>query len=143
MRYVFVRLAWVAAAVAIWTWSPLSFAEAAELRVATFRCDVTPPLGFLTYPPTFKPLEEIEHLYRGKGCDQCNGIGYFGRAPVFEVMPIRTEEMRGVITEAGTEDQVLRIARSEGFTVLKEEAIAMVNEGVTTLDEALKIIIME
>ncbi len=88
-------------------------------------------------------LADIEHLYRGKGCDQCNGIGYFGRAPVFEVMPIKTDEMRGVITEAGTEEQVLRIARSEGFTVLKEEAIAMVNEGVTTLDEALRIIVME
>jgi type IV pilus assembly protein PilB len=88
-------------------------------------------------------LADIEHLYRGKGCDQCNGIGYFGRAPVFEVMPIRTDEMRGVVTEAGTEDQVMRVARSEGFKLLKEEAIAMVNEGVTTLDEALKIIIME
>ncbi|MEE9151427.1 MAG: GspE/PulE family protein, partial [Thermoplasmata archaeon] len=88
-------------------------------------------------------LADVEHLYRGKGCGQCNGIGYFGRAPVFEVMPIRTDEMRGVITEAGTEDQVMRVARSEGFKLLKEEAIAMVNEGVTTLDEALRIIIME
>ncbi len=88
-------------------------------------------------------LADVEHLYRGKGCGQCNGIGYFGRAPVFEVMPIRTDEMRGIITEAGTEDQVMRVARSEGFKLLKEEAIAMVNEGVTTLDEALRIIIME
>ncbi len=88
-------------------------------------------------------LADIEHLYRGKGCGQCNGIGYFGRAPVFEVMPIRTDEMRGIITEAGTEDQVMRVARSEGFKLLKEEAIAMVNEGVTTLDEALRIIMME
>jgi len=38
-----------------------------KLRVATFRCDVTPPLGFLTYPPTFKPLEKIEHPLLAKG----------------------------------------------------------------------------
>ena len=44
-----------------------SLAEAAELRVATFRCDVTPPLGYLTYPPTFKPLEKIEHPLLAKG----------------------------------------------------------------------------
>ena len=88
-------------------------------------------------------LADIEHLYRGKGCGQCNGIGYFGRAPVFEVMPIKNDEMRRIITEAGMEDQVMRVARSQGFTLLKEEAIAMVNEGVTTLDEVLRIIMME
>jgi len=87
-------------------------------------------------------LSQIEHLYKGKGCDHCDGIGYFGRAPVFEVMPIRTDEMRRIITEAGTEDQVMRIARSEEFTTLKEEAVALVNQGITTLDEALKIMVV-
>ncbi len=55
------------AAVAICTCLLLSCTEAAELRVATFRCDVTPPLGFLAYPPTFKPLEKIEHPLLAKG----------------------------------------------------------------------------
>ena len=87
-------------------------------------------------------LAHIEHLYKGKGCDRCDGIGYFGRAPVFEVMPIRTEEMRRIITEAGTEDQVMRVTRNEGFTTLKDEAIALVNQGITTLDEALKIMVV-
>ena len=88
-------------------------------------------------------LEEIEHMYRGKGCDKCNGLGFFGRAPIFEVLPIKSNEMRGIITEAGTEDQITRVARKEGTRQLKEEAIAAVNAGITTLDEALKIIIME
>jgi hypothetical protein len=42
MRYLFPRLLWAAAVAAVWSWSPLCFTEAAELRVATFRCDVTP-----------------------------------------------------------------------------------------------------
>ena len=88
-------------------------------------------------------LEEIEHLYRGKGCNKCNGIGFFGRAPVFEVLPIKSNEMRGIITEAGTEDQIIRVARKEGCRLLKDEAIASVNGGITTLEEAMKIIIME
>ena len=88
-------------------------------------------------------LEKIEHMYRGKGCDKCNGIGFFGRAPIFEVLPIKSTEMRGIITEAGTEDQIIRVARKEGSILLKEEAIASVNAGITTLDEAMKIIIME
>lgn len=67
MHCFFPRLLWTAAVAAVWSWSPLCFTEAAELRVATFRCDVTPPLGFLTYPPTFKPLETIEHPLLAKG----------------------------------------------------------------------------
>lgn len=77
MRYVLVRLAWVAAAAVIWTWSPLSFAEAAGLRVATFRCEVTPPLGFLTYPPAYEPLKEIEHPLLAKGIVLDDGTGRY------------------------------------------------------------------
>ncbi len=67
MRYLVFRMLGAAAVAAAWSWSPPGFTEAAELRVATFRCDVTPPLGFLTYPPTFKPLETIEHPLLAKG----------------------------------------------------------------------------
>jgi len=67
MRKVVARLAWVAAATAIWAWPPFGSAAAAELRVATFRCDVTPPLGYLTYPPAFEPLKKIEHPLLAKG----------------------------------------------------------------------------
>ncbi|MGA2621558.1 MAG: hypothetical protein ABSF26_28480 [Thermoguttaceae bacterium] len=66
MRYVLAPLVLVATAVAAWTCWPLSFTAAAELRLATFRCDVTPPLGFLTYP-SLAPLETIEHPLLAKG----------------------------------------------------------------------------
>jgi hypothetical protein len=67
MRNILTRLVWAVAAAAIWTGLPLSITEAAQLRVATFRCDVTPPLGYLTYPPAWKPLEKIEHPLLAKG----------------------------------------------------------------------------
>ncbi len=67
MRSVSVRWICAAALAAAWIWTPLCPIAAAELRVATFRCEVTPPLGFLTYPPTFKPLERIEHPLLAKG----------------------------------------------------------------------------
>jgi hypothetical protein len=67
MCKVVVQLAWVAAAAAIWVWPSPGSAAAAELRVATFRCDVTPPLGYVTYPPAFAPLEKIEHPLLAKG----------------------------------------------------------------------------
>lgn len=67
MRLLLPRLLWVALVVGVLAWSSHSITAAAELRLATFRCDVTPPLGFIAYPPTFKPLEKVEHPLLAKG----------------------------------------------------------------------------
>ncbi len=67
MRHVLVRLTWLAVVAEVAIGTPPSLAEATQLRVATFRCDVTPPLGFLTYPPAYQPLEKIEHPLLAKG----------------------------------------------------------------------------
>ena len=84
-------------------------------------------------------VETIEQIYRGAGCDACNGIGDKGRLPLFEVMGVRSREMRRVITEGGTEVQVSQVARKEGLVPLKENAISMSNQGVISIEEAVKI----
>ena len=66
MRDALARRAWAAAAALLGILCPVSFAEAAGPRVATFRCDVSPPLGQPFYP-NFKPLEKIEHPLLAKG----------------------------------------------------------------------------
>ncbi len=85
----------------------------------------------------------LEKQYVGKGCEQCNGLGYKGRAPVFEVMAVRTKDMKRIITEGATEIHVAQVARREGMRTLRDEALRMVNEGQTSLAEALKIIMSE
>jgi type II secretory ATPase GspE/PulE/Tfp pilus assembly ATPase PilB-like protein len=88
-------------------------------------------------------LSALEHMFRGKGCQGCHGIGYRGRAPVFEVMPVRTLEMKRVITEGATEVQVAQVAKKEGMRTLRDQALDMVNEGITTLEEAVGILMAE
>lgn len=88
-------------------------------------------------------LASIEYLSKGEGCKHCNGIGYAGRVPVFEVMPVKSKDMKRAITEGGTEVQVGQIARREGTQTLAEGAIDLVNRGITTLEEAASIIIAE
>ncbi len=88
-------------------------------------------------------LEAIEKTFRGKGCLDCNETGYHGRVPVYEVMPIRSREMKRIVTEASTEIQVAQIARREGVASLREEALRLVNEGHTTVDEALRILVAD
>jgi len=88
-------------------------------------------------------LASVEYLARGGGCDACNGIGYKGRVPVFEVLSVRTPEMKRAITEGGTEVQVGQIAKREGMQTLTDGAIELVNKGITTLEEAAGIIMAE
>jgi type IV pilus assembly protein PilB len=88
-------------------------------------------------------LAGITKTFRGKGCDQCNKTGYRGRAPVYEVMPVKNKDLKRVITEGGTEVMVAQVARREGLITLKMEAMRLVNEGVTSLQEALQIIVSD
>lgn len=88
-------------------------------------------------------LSSIERLCRGRGCEQCAGSGYRGRLPVFEVMAVKSKEMKRAITEGGTEVQVGQIGRREGMHTLADCAIELVNRGVTTLEEARGIILAE
>ncbi len=88
-------------------------------------------------------LASVEYLSKGRGCDKCNGLGYKGRIPLFEVMPVKSKEMKRAITEGGTEVQVAQIAKREGMLTLAEVAIDYVNRGITTLDEAMSIIMSE
>lgn len=88
-------------------------------------------------------LAAVEKMFRGKGCDACNSSGYRGRQPIFEVMSVKSRDMRRAITEGGTEVQVQQIARREGTRTLADEAIELVNNGTTTLEEALKHIMVD
>jgi type IV pilus assembly protein PilB len=88
-------------------------------------------------------LSSVEALFRGAGCETCNGTGYKGRVPVHEVLAVKSKEMKRAITEGGTEVQVAQIAKREGMVSLAESAIAKVNAGTTTIEEAVSIIAAE
>ena len=75
----------------------------------------------------------------GVGCAACRKLGYAGREAVFEVMPI-TPAMAKLV-ESKASESVLRLqARQDGMTALGEQAIRKVVEGVTTVEEVLRVV---
>lgn len=72
------------------------------------------------------------------GCPECQQTGYKGRRPIFEVMPVRTAEMKSLLARADDQAPLLRQARAEGMTTLREAALAAVASGETSAQEALK-----
>ena len=85
---------------------------------------------------------EYKHIfYRGEGCADCFNTGYRGRIGVFEILEI-TPEIRPLISQqAGRPviEQELASAHSE-FKTLRENAIQLVEEGITTTEEVQRVI---
>lgn len=85
---------------------------------------------------------EHKHIfYRGEGCADCFNTGYRGRIGVFEILEI-TPEIRPLISQqAGRSaiEQELASAHSE-FRTLRENAIQLVEEGITTAEEVQRVI---
>ena len=80
-------------------------------------------------------------FYRGKGCAECFDSGYRGRIAVFEIFPLNIHVRRMVARRASREEieKVLKDP-SSGFVSLKENAIRLVEEGITTGEEILRVI---
>jgi type IV pilus assembly protein PilB len=76
-------------------------------------------------------------LYKGKGCDMCNGTGYKGRQGVYEVMSMTTELRKAIMREAST-DELRDIGIQEGMLTLRVDGLKKVERGITTLDEIVK-----
>ena len=77
-------------------------------------------------------------LFHGKGCLVCNKTGYQGRVGIFEVLPI-SEKIGKMILERVSSADIERQAISEGFITMKQDGYAKVLEGVSTIEEVLRV----
>lgn len=84
------------------------------------------------------PDNEITYIYKANGCHVCNETGYGGRIGVYEILPI-TMKIREVISKNGTADDIKKVALEEGMKNLRANAIRLVLNGTTTLEEMVRI----
>lgn len=87
----------------------------------------------------FFPQDQKEiKLYRGKGCDECNKTGYLGRMGIFEVLPV-SEGMEKLVLEKAASSKIEQKAVSEGMITMKQDGFLKVLEGITTIEEVLRV----
>ncbi|MFA6007214.1 MAG: GspE/PulE family protein [Candidatus Shapirobacteria bacterium] len=72
------------------------------------------------------------------GCEKCNNTGYLGRIAVYEVMPI-TEKISKLIVEKAAAADIQKEAIVEGMLTMKQDGYVKVLEGVTSMDEVLRV----
>jgi type IV pilus assembly protein PilB len=91
-------------------------------------------LGFLRMLGGDAPDGGFMH---GTGCNLCAHTGYLDRIGVHELMAI-TDEVRELIVDRASHEDVRKLARTQGMRTLQEEAMALVGQGVTTLSEVVR-----
>lgn len=77
-------------------------------------------------------------IYKGTGCSFCDNIGYKGRTSLFEVIPI-SETIRQMILEKTNIEEMKKQSAKENNSTLRESGIKKIKEGITTIDEVLRV----
>jgi type IV pilus assembly protein PilB len=76
--------------------------------------------------------------YRGKGCSVCNDSGYKGRIAFYEIMPV-SPEIKEMVLEGASSDELKKTAIRLGMKTLRMSGLTKVKEGVTSIEEVLRV----
>jgi type IV pilus assembly protein PilB len=76
-------------------------------------------------------------FYRGTGCNMCSGTGFSDRIGVYELLPI-TPEIKRLVVGWATQDELRRMAIKQGMRTMRDEAIALVEQDLTTIPEVVR-----
>jgi len=80
---------------------------------------------------------EAPTLYHAEGCEQCRGLGYRGRTGIYELV-LFDDALRTMVHTRASEQDMLRHARALGPSI-REDGLRKVREGVTTIEEVLRV----
>jgi len=77
-------------------------------------------------------------LYRAGGCDKCFQTGYRGRVGIFEIMTL-SSRLKSLILKTYDSNRIKQEALAEGLITLRQDGIRKVLDGVTTMEEVLRV----
>lgn len=78
-------------------------------------------------------------LYRGKGCNVCNGQGFKGRIGIYEIVLI-DDEIRALILQRASADTIHKLVTDRGGKSMLDDGITKALQGITTLQDVLRVI---
>lgn len=82
--------------------------------------------------------DNIEFVYKAKGCRKCRGTGYLGRMGIHEYLPYN-QEIKELVLQKSSSLLLEKASRALGIINLREDALQKVAEGHTSLEEAMRL----
>ncbi len=83
-------------------------------------------------------IDESVTIYDACGCPKCNNTGYTGRTAIHEML-VCTPEMSALISNDGKTNEISALAKSQGTKLLRDNVAELVQQGVTTIDELVRV----
>ncbi|MBD5519718.1 MAG: Flp pilus assembly complex ATPase component TadA [Lachnospiraceae bacterium] len=85
----------------------------------------------------YAPNEDVT-IYEPCGCSKCDGTGFKGRIGVYEIMEV-TQPLKSIISKNGDAEAIKNKALEEGMSTLRMSATEYVKEGITSVNEMVKV----
>ena len=83
-------------------------------------------------------ISEPMTIYKAVGCPACNGTGYRGRTAIHEIL-LSTPEMQALITRGAKADEIQDLAREQGCRLLRDNVSELIQRGITSMDELVRV----
>jgi general secretion pathway protein E len=77
-------------------------------------------------------------FYRKKGCNLCMQTGFRGRIAIFEIMVV-DDDIKRLVLKTSDANQINEMSLKQGMITLQQDGIAKVMEGITTIEEVLRV----
>ena len=97
------------------------------------------------YKPSHEMLEDLHissheklTFWKPKGCKYCDNIGYKGRKGIFELLVV-SEEVKKLVLKKASSGEIKELARREGMRTLWEDGLEKAKEGITSVEEVIKV----
>ncbi|MGP1994274.1 GspE/PulE family protein [Zobellia laminariae] len=119
--------------------STLNMSVAQRLvRKLCSHCKVQETVDKTLFPEDFKMPETLKIHFTAKGCNHCHHTGYQGRKAVYEILPVSRE-----LTTSIKENHLVieNYLLQKGITTLMQNAVRLIREGITSIDEAYPLLI--
>ncbi len=80
----------------------------------------------------------VVKFYKGKGCEECGDSGYLGRIGIFETLPV-SPKIASLVLENADSTTIEKQAIVEGMITMKQDGYLKVLQGITTVEEVLRV----
>jgi type IV pilus assembly protein PilB len=80
----------------------------------------------------------VDKLLRGEGCAKCHGTGYLGRIGIYELF-VPNDDIRQAISDGATLQDLRKLSRESGMTMLYADGMEKVRAGITTAEEVFRV----
>ena len=100
------------------------------------------------YTPTAEALRKLQldadswSFEHGRGCEACGYSGYSGRVGIYELLRL-SPELKETVNRGSTERKLKNMTTSAGGKYLLDDALAKVREGLTTIEEVVRVLRIE